>query len=203
MPAEQHSRDTILDFWFGPPDTDAAIAARQARLWWAKDDQTDATITERFGATIDLAARGALDHWADTPRGSLALVLLTDQFPRNAFRGTPRAFASDAIARRWCAECLAAGTDLALRPIERVFVYLPLEHSESIADQDRAVACFEALARDAAPEFAAQAKDYLDYAIRHREIIARFGRFPHRNAILGRASTAAERAFLEQPGSSF
>ena len=135
--------------------------------------------------------------------GRLALVLLTDQFPRSIYRGTPAAFAFDAIARSLCLESLADGSDRALRPIERVFLYLPFEHSESLTDQDRAVELFRALAADVEPRLTPPFEDYLDYALRHRAIVERFGRFPHRNAILARPSTPAEIAFLEEPGSSF
>ncbi|MGN6703018.1 MAG: DUF924 family protein [Burkholderiaceae bacterium] len=193
----------ILQFWFGAPADARVVAERQRKLWWSKNEAVDALVRERFGVAIDAAASGALDGWTATPDGLLALILLTDQFPRNARRGTPGAFGCDPAARRFCRLGLERGDDLALRPIERVFHYLPLEHSESLPDQDEAVRRFAAL-RDAVPEDDREPFDgYLDFARRHRAVIARFGRFPHRNAILGRASTAEETAFLAQPGSGF
>lgn len=194
---------SIRLFWFGSAADDAAVAARQARLWWAKDEQVDREIERRFAGWVERAARGALDDWALTPDGRLALILLTDQFPRNMYRGTPQSFAFDRHALAWCKDGLAAGMDGALRPVERVFFYLPLEHAESMADQELAVALFGQLADGVDPAQRAAFDGFLDYARRHRDVIARFGRFPHRNGILGRASSAEERAFLLQKGSSF
>ncbi|WP_338089144.1 DUF924 family protein [Nannocystis pusilla] len=145
-------------------------------------------------ASCTRAASGALDGWGAAPRGALALVILLDQFPRNMFRGTPEAFASDAKAREVANAALDAGHEHALTQEERLFLYLPLEHSEELADQERCVELMRAL--DETPM-------WLDYAVRHRDVIARFGRFPHRNAVLGRESTAEECEFLMQPGSSF
>lgn len=196
----------IHRFWFGASAReldDAAIAQRQSKLWWAKDDGTDREIAERFVPWITRAERGELAAWADTSAGLLALVLLTDQFPRNAFRGTPQAFAFDTLARGWCRTLIDGPHYETLRPIERVFALLPLEHSESLADQDACVARMQALHAQAAPAFLETAAGYVDYAIRHRDIVARFGRFPHRNTILGRPSTPEEVAFLATPGSSF
>lgn len=205
MSAEE-SPAGIHRFWFGANAEDLdddAIAQRQSKLWWAKDETVDREIAERFVPWIGRAARGELDTWSDHAAGLLALVLLTDQFPRNAFRNTPRAFAFDALARRWCRALLDGDHGGSLRPIERVFALLPLEHSEFLADQDECVARMKTLHAEAAPAFVATAAGYVDYAIRHRDIVARFGRFPHRNAILGRASTPEEIAFLATPGSGF
>jgi uncharacterized protein (DUF924 family) len=193
---------SILDFWFGTGD-DAAIAAARSRLWWSKDEATDRAMAQRFSGCIEAAATGRLDDWTGQAHGRLALILLTDQFPRNIFRGTPRAFAYDPLALRLCQDGLEQGADRRLRPLERVFFYLPLEHSEAIGDQERAVALFAQLLAeqpaDARPLYAG----YHDFALRHREVVRRFGRFPHRNAILGRASTPEELSFLQQKGSSF
>jgi uncharacterized protein (DUF924 family) len=200
---EVETPDTIHAFWFGGDPDDAQLAAGRSKLWWSKDPAVDAAMRQRFGPWLARAAARALDDWLATPVGRLALILLTDQVPRNIHRGTPRAFAFDALARHWCEEGIAAGQDEALRPLERVFFYLPLEHSESLADQERAVALFRTLAQ-AAPAGARKTFDgFLDYALRHREVIARFGRFPHRNRVLARASTARELVFLAEPGSSF
>jgi uncharacterized protein (DUF924 family) len=195
--------DTIRAYWFGRLRDDAAVARAQARLWWKKDAHTDASIRTRFAATLARAAAGELDDWLASPTGRLALILVTDQFPRNMYRGTPQAFAYDALARAWCVAGLERGDDRALRPIERVFFYLPLEHSESLDDQRRAVALFGALADQAPPAHRAVFDEHLDYALRHHDIIARFGRFPHRNDVLGRRSSTAELAFLREKGSSF
>lgn len=178
------SADEILDFWFGPEG--------RAR-WFDPDPAFDAACGRRFGPSVEAAASGRLQAWAMDPRGCLALCLLLDQLPRNVWRGTPKAFAYDAHARRVAGHAVAAGLDRTLRPEERLFVYLPFEHSESLADQERSVALMGELGDPG----------WLDYAMRHRDIIARFGRFPHRNAILGRESTPEELAFLRQPGSSF
>ncbi len=205
-PADGETPASVLAFWFGAERDDAATAAAQAKLWWHKHPATDRAIAGRFASWLERAAAGELDAWAASPRGRLALILLTDQFPRNIHRDTPQAFAFDPLARAWCIDGLALGMDAALRPIERVFFYLPLEHSESLPDQDRAVALFETLAAEAArlaPDGRAAFEGFADYARRHRDVIARFGRFPHRNRILGRASTESERAFLREPGSSF
>ncbi|HTD04234.1 DUF924 family protein [Undibacterium sp.] len=198
--------DSILAFWFGTDTDDAATAQAQGKLWWQKQPETDALIRQRFAGYTHQAANGALQDWAATPSGMLALILLTDQFPRNMYRDTPQAFAFDGLARACCKQGLAAGLDLPLRPIQRVFFYLPLEHSESLPDQQQSVRLFEKLAeanagsrRPAGQTFAG----YVDFAKRHHEIVRRFGRFPHRNRILGRASTAEETAFLQEKGSSF
>ncbi|MCU6435417.1 DUF924 domain-containing protein [Undibacterium sp. Jales W-56] len=194
---------SIKAFWFGDQADDAITAATQAKLWWSKNADLDQLITQRFAGVTEQVASGALDSWKSTPDGCLSLILLCDQFPRNMYRGTPRAFAYDALARSLCRDGLASGYDRQLRLIERVFFYLPLEHSESMEDQDRAVALFTSLSAVATEQQQSLFDGYLKYAIRHREVIARFGRFPHRNQILGRASTPEEILFLSEPGSSF
>lgn len=196
----------VLGFWFGDAGDDAAVAQRQAKLWWGKDEAVDADMRDRFTGLLNRAMAGALDPWAATPAGLLGLIVLTDQFPRNIHRGTPLAFAADELARRWARLALERGMAAAMRPIERVFCYLPFEHSEALADQQLSVALFEALAQEMqAPDKAAGEifANFAEYARRHLEIVRRFGRFPHRNAILGRVSTPEETEFLKQPGSSF
>ncbi|MBY0270675.1 MAG: DUF924 domain-containing protein [Burkholderiales bacterium] len=194
---------TVLDFWFGPATGDAATAQSQQKLWWSKNAEVDADIRNRFAALVETAASGKLDDWAQHARGRLALILLFDQFPRNMYRDTPRAFAHDPLARQLALAGIAAGADRELRAIERVFFYLPLEHAESPELQERCVALFTALAAGVPEADRKTFKGYVDYAVRHRDVIHRFGRFPHRNHILGRASTPEEIAFLKQPGSSF
>ncbi|WP_194712191.1 DUF924 family protein [Noviherbaspirillum soli] len=193
---------SLHDYWFGGVADDAA-GQRQGKLWWGKDVAIDAELTERFGSLVTVARAGQLAQWSDSPRGRLALILLTDQLPRNIFRGTPGAFASDLQARQLCLAGLERGDDKVLEPIERVFFYLPLEHSESMPDQDHAVRLFTALFQAVPQAVMEQYRGFLTYALRHRHVIERFGRFPHRNAILGRQSSPEETAFLAEPGSSF
>jgi uncharacterized protein (DUF924 family) len=197
------TQDTILEFWFGLNADDKAVAAEQSKLWWMKHPETDQRIRQRFEAYVAKAANGELDTWSATPRGRLALILLTDQFPRNIYRDTPQAFSFDPLARSWSKEGIRHGLDKSLRPIERVFFYLPLEHSESLEDQEQSVALYQELIADAGPEQKSTFDGFLDFAIRHRDIVKRFDRFPHRNRILGRKSTAEEIAFLQEKGSSF
>lgn len=196
-------RDQLLELWFGTKDDDAEVGESQSSLWWGSSAETDDLLGARFGQAAAAAAAGTLDHWSGSPRGRLALLLLLDQLPRVIYRGAPGAFAQDARARRVADKGLASGADRLLRPIERVFFYLPFEHSEDPVDQQRSVELFRDLAAEVPEEWTKLFDSYLDFAVRHKEIIDRFGRFPHRNAILGRESTAAEIEFLEQPGSGF
>ncbi|MFQ2000913.1 DUF924 family protein [Aeromonas veronii] len=194
----------LLAFWFGDEADDVLRATRQAPLWWGKSSETDALLASRFGEQAEAAAEGSLAHWADLPSGRLALILLLDQLPRNIHRGTPAAFAQDPLARDLCLKGLSIGADKSLSPLERVFFYLPLEHAESREQQARSVALFEALAAEQAGTPAqATFAGFAYFARRHQVIIERFGRFPHRNDILGRTSTPEEAAFLLQPGSGF
>ncbi|WP_447838198.1 DUF924 family protein [Aeromonas salmonicida] len=194
----------LLDFWFGDDADDATRAARQAPLWWGKSRETDALIASLFGELAEAAAAGSLAQWAEVPVGRLALILLLDQLPRNVHRGTPGAFARDPHARDLCLKGLSIGADRALSPLARVFFYLPLEHAESREQQARSVTLFEALATEqSATPAQATFEGFADFARRHQVIIERFGRFPHRNAILGRADTPQEADFLQHPGSGF
>ena len=193
--ANGEARD-VLDFWFGALDSAEYGSARKA--WFTKDDGFDDRIRTRFGTLIERALRGELEAWAAAPETALAQILLLDQFTRNAYRGTPRAFAGDARALAAASRMVGARHDEALPPFMRGFVYLPFEHAESLAMQDEAVRLFRRLCDESPGQ-----SSMLDYAHRHRAVIERFGRFPHRNAILGRQSTAEEIAYLEQPGSGF
>ncbi|EPZ14484.1 hypothetical protein M622_05745 [Thauera terpenica 58Eu] len=195
--------DTLHAFWFGTSPQDAEVIASQSALWWQKQPAVDTEIRKRFAPLVERAATGELDSWLGELRGRLALILLTDQFPRNIWREQAAAFAFDVLALRWAKEALVLGLDTRARPIERVFLYLPLEHSENLADQQHAVRLFDALAASVSSELRPAFDGFLDYARRHLEIIERFGRFPHRNAALGRETTAAEADFLRQPGSRF
>jgi uncharacterized protein (DUF924 family) len=194
--------ESLHTHWFGGKADDAA-ADRQSKLWWGKSDETDAELARRFTPLVETARSGALEDWATTPRGALALVLLTDQLPRNIYRGTAAAFASDPMARALAIASLDRGWDRQVLPIERVFLYLPLEHAESMEDQDRSVALYTRLFQEAPASQVERYRNFLTFALRHRRVIERFGRFPHRNATLGRESTDEEIAFLQEPGSSF
>lgn len=194
--------ENVLAFWFGLPGSAAEIAGRQRTLWFGKSPENDQAVIER-AATLTAATAGQLNHWAHTPRGRLALVIVLDQFPHHIHRDRPQAFATDPQALALGLAALAAGEDRQLAPIERVFLYLPLEHAESLDLQDRSVLLYEQLAQEAADDERALFDNFLDYARKHRDVVARFGRFPHRNAILGRISTPDELEFLKQPGSRF
>ena len=202
-------RDSVYTFWFGDvPDviarsTTAAVAERQRERWFGKADETDARIRRCFGAFLDETSLKVLNAWRVTPRGALCAVLVLDQFSRNVYRDTAKAFRWDAVALEWCREGLEGAIDAVLEPIERVFFYLPLEHSEAHADQIESVRRFTALRDEAAGADRETLENMLSFAIAHERVISRFGRYPHRNAALGRVSTAQERAFLTEPGSSF
>ena len=193
----------VLDYWF--PDDQARANA----MWWGKDPALDAEIGARFGDTLRAAKAGELDAWASTARGRLALIVVLDQLSRNILRGDPETYAADAQARAHAEAAIALGQDLELPPRQRMFVYLPLEHAEDLAAQEHCVERMRALAESVAadpestPEQRKLFDSYIGYAIAHRDIVARFGRFPHRNALLGRASTDEEREFLTNPGSAF
>ncbi len=191
----------ILDHWIGPARESAEAAEARQGLWFQGSLETDAQIARRFLPTLAALASGLDRDWAARgPRARLAAIVALDQFTRNVFRGTAAAFENDARARRLCLDGLTAGEDRGLAEAERVFFYLPLEHSEAMADQVRSVALYEQLAREARPDFTAMTETVLDYARRHRDVIARFARFPHRNRALGRHDTAAETDWLAEHG---
>jgi uncharacterized protein (DUF924 family) len=184
----------ILEFWFAPA---------HAASWFASDAGFDAQLRERFGATAEAAANGMLDDWVNTPPGWLALLIALDQFPRNLHRGDARAWMQDVKAQRIALSGIDRADDRRLPPLQRVFAYLPLEHAEDRALQQRSVALFETLCAEVPPPLRPQFENFLDYARRHCDVIARFGRFPHRNAALGRTSTPQELSYLAQPGTGF
>ncbi|MCM2459580.1 DUF924 family protein [Pseudomonas sp. LARHCG127] len=191
----------LLDWWFGTAEKPDEIAADKGKLWFGKGHDRQAQ--ERFGDQVEQALAGGLTDWAQRPEGWLALVLLLDQLPRMIYRNTPEGFSGDLRAQALVAQGLAAGFDQQLKPIQRVFIYLVLEHCENLAVQNEAVSRFIELVREQPEAQRAVFEDNLDYAERHQKIIARFGRFPHRNAVLGRESTAEEVEFLSRPGSRF
>jgi len=181
----------VLRFWFGEP------RGPRRKHWFEKDPAFDAEVRALFLALYEVLARGEDAQWLDDAERCLARIVVLDQFPRNMFRGTPRAFASDPLALQAAQHAVSRGYDRLLLPVERLFTYLPFEHSEALDDQERACELCRPLAAFA------ETDDVYRYALAHRDIIARFGRFPHRNAILGRASTPEELEFLKQPGSGF
>lgn len=185
----------VLEFWFGPPG--APDYGEPRDLWFQKSAEFDAEIRDRFVGTWVAAAQHQLDDWLQEPESALALIIVLDQFPRNMFRASAKAFVADRQAQAVAERFVANGWDRMLKPAQRWFAYLPFEHAESLPMQERSLQLFATLADDPGSASA------IDYARRHHEIIARFGRFPHRNAILGRDSTPEELEFLKQPGSGF
>jgi uncharacterized protein (DUF924 family) len=184
----------LIDFWFGPPGDPER--ERHRPIWFRSTPEHDDRLRELFLADHERAASGALDAWEAAPESALALVLLLDQIPRNVFRGTRRVYATDPAARAVADRALAHGFNSAVPPVWRKFFYMPLHHSESLADQRRATALVEALPN------ARERAGLRRYGVRYIEVIQRFGRFPHRNAVLGRVSTADETAFMEEAASS-
>lgn len=188
----------VLDFWFGAAGSPER--GQERKQWFRKREAFDTQLRERFGALLEAARAGELDAWCATPEGALALVIVLDQFSRNCLRGTPHAFSADDKALAIARAMVESGADRRLPDVyHRMFAYMPFEHAESVAMQLESVRLFGELAREAAPGV----QGFYDYARRHAEVIERFGRFPHRNAVLGRESTEAELAFLREPGSRF
>ena len=184
----------VVDFWF---------TELSPKEWFKGGDSVDKAIADRFSETVDAVYSGQHDDWLDTAEGRLAAILTLDQFPRNLYRREPRSFSYDDKALKWCLDGIAKGVDLELKPIQRVFFYLPLEHSEEMENQDLSLEKFAKLVTSVDLDEREQYRGFLNYAWRHYEIIKRFGRYPHRNDVLGRESTGKELNFLEQPGSSF
>lgn len=182
----------VLDFWFGAGNGTPPNEARE--FWFKSTPELDAEIRDRFQETFDLANAGAFDERVETSDDYLAMILIFDQFPRNMFRGTPGAFATDDKALEWAKSAVALGHDMAqAAPHRRIFVYMPFEHSEQLEDQEESVRLISALGN----------AEYTKYAVAHRDVIAEYGRFPHRNHILGRQSNENEEAYLSQPGAGF
>lgn len=204
MSASETTPDDVIHFWLGDLSQPGADPLAKAALWWKKDDAFDREIRARLQETLERGVRGELEAWESSPRGRLALVLLYDQLSRNMFRGTARSFAQDALARDLSKKALDAGDDRALGPVEVSFLLMPFMHGEDLALQQRALDGFTKLRDEATDEKLRKNFDNsVTYGGRHMKIIERFGRFPHRNEILGRASTPEEAEFLKQPGSSF
>jgi uncharacterized protein (DUF924 family) len=194
--------EEILSYWFGPSWDDPSRTGEMSGLWWGGKEH-DPVISERFGATVAEAERGELDGWAETPEGGLALVIVVDQFRRNVFRGKPEAFADDPRALSVSLRSQDEGWDRELPAVPRVFLYMPMQHAEDLSIQDRSVRVFQALADEQDEERRKMFQGFAGFAVQHRDLIAQFGRFPHRNPILGREPTAEETAFLEGGGATF
>jgi uncharacterized protein (DUF924 family) len=195
--------EDLVAFWIGPLDSDGCASAERSARWWTKDPAFDAEIASRFGEIVRALAGGEYTSWCSEARSLLAYVLGLDQLTRNMYRDTPAAFAGDWRALAAARAGVDAGLDLVLPAQERVFLYMPFMHSEVLADQERCVALFRQLADAAHGRLGEMLAYNHRFALAHRNIVAEYGRFPHRNAILGRSSTPAELAFLQQPGSSF
>ena len=194
---------TVREFWFGGLPHSADDFAERGKLWFGDPEDTtetraerDETIRRRFGPLVERAGRGELDFWAGSPRRRLSLIILLDQFPRNIYRGTPRAFAHDARALDLALTGIQSGADGALDVVERMFFYMPLMHAESLEVQDSSVIATRSLVLEAPDELKPGLQEAAKYAEAHRDVIKQFGRFPHRNRVLGRVSTAAEREFV-------
>ncbi|HEX7079811.1 MAG TPA: DUF924 family protein [Gammaproteobacteria bacterium] len=195
----------LLDYWFGPESETEEALNRRFERWFRPDSATDAEVAQRFGVLAERAARGDLDDWAATARGRLALILLLDQLPRQLHRGSAAAFASDEKAFRLAIDGVESGMDLELGPLRRAFFYMPLQHAEDLVAQELSVRKFRALCELPGTPDHVQRKleSFAEYAKLHRDIVARFGRFPHRNRSLGRGDTPEEREFLDAGGPSF
>ena len=187
--------ESILEYWFG--NKNKADYGKPKKIWFSKDSKVDEEIKQQFSIDYELAKQGVLETWKNEPRSCLALILLLDQVPRNIFRDQPQMYATDEKALTLAKFAVKNNFDQQLLPVERWFIYLPFEHSENLDNQCKAVALFQTLSHD--PDSTIT----IDYAVRHFEVIRQFGRFPHRNSILGRETTPEEAEFLKQPGSSF
>lgn len=187
--------DEILGYWFGELHEGFPLTDR-SNLWWHSSESTDQEIRELFGQQVSAALAGQLDSWQETPQGRLALVILLDQFTRNIYRGSADAFAGDEKALALALAGIAAGQDKGLDPVHRLFFYMPLEHSEALKNQDLCLDCLEKLRAEVPQQAQLKIDAAIDFAQQHRDVIQRFGRFPHRNVVLGRESTAQELAHL-------
>ena len=199
----QDNPEAILAFWFGRAAEDPAEATSRETLWFEPSRETDSLIREHFAPLVEVAARGEFDRWLQAPRSALAVILVLDQFPRNIWRGTARAFAHDALALRATREAVARGHLRELAPLEQAFLVLPFQHSESIEDQRESVRLSSEIAQAAPLGWRALLERYLQFARQHLHLIEQFGRFPHRNRVLGRDPTPEEEAYLRAGGTRF
>lgn len=193
----------VLDFWFADAADGPEAFARRNRVWFRGGAPFDRECMGRFSATLEAAMSGELEHWKESPRGRLALIILLDQLSRNIYRGTPAAFRQDGQALAACRKGIEQGHDEQLSPIERTFFYMPLEHAEDREVQALSVRLFESLAKESSGEWREQLEANAGYARQHRDIVEKFGRFPHRNALLDRDSSPAEEAYLADDAPRF
>jgi uncharacterized protein (DUF924 family) len=191
----------LLQTWFGDTPTDSSSIQHRKSWWFSADEKRDAGLSEQFGELVDSCAQGRMYHWLKEPEGRLALVIALDQLPRNLFRGTPRAFQYDSYTTALCLAAARTGEDRKLKPIQRVFLYMPLEHFEDLQAQNAGVSLYSQLVEENpdCPAF----EGFLSYARLHRDIVARFGRFPHRNRVLNRESTLDEIEYLAGDAPTF
>ncbi|HSH42223.1 MAG TPA: DUF924 family protein [Arenicellales bacterium] len=192
----------VLEFWFGDP-ADPANVKERGKLWFSADQAVDERIRKRFGVLHEQAARGELEDWTGDPRAALALVVLLDQFTRNLYRGSAAAFSNDARALEISRDGVARGLGASLGVVERAFWYMPFQHCEDLEVQRRSVRLYRALVDDSPPQFKPFSENAYEFAVLHCEIIERFGRFPHRNELLGRSSTDEELEYLAGGGHRF
>lgn len=192
----------VLEFWFGDRD-DPENVKRRRKLWFTSTPDQDREIRERFGMLHEKAQAGDLDGWAEAPKTALALIVLLDQFTRSLYRGRGAAFVNDARSLALASAAVERGFDRMLHPVERAFLYMPFQHSENPDDQERSMRLYRALLDECPLSLRAFARDSYEHAALHRDIVERFGRFPHRNELLGRSSTEAERRYLEDGGHRF
>jgi len=202
---KKESQEDILNYWFGELKESEAPSSDYYKIWFAKRIEIDQYIKTTFEEDLELAVGGKLKSWENTPRGTLALIILLDQFSRNIYRGTAKAFSQDSLALDVCLRGIEKGFDKRLHPVERLFLYMPLEHSEDLEIQKKSVEYFSVLEKTftSTPSLVSIISEFKNYAEKHYVIIERFGRFPHRNEVLGRESTPQEIEFLKQPGSLF
>jgi uncharacterized protein (DUF924 family) len=198
----------VRDFWFGKNPLSPEQLPRRVKLWFGDvpaetRQQVDEALRDRFGPLVERALAGELAQWADGPRRRLSLILLLDQFPRNIYRGTAQAFAGDAQALQLALTGMQSVADAALNLVERIFFYMPLQHAESAEVQEESVAAYKRLLGEAPADVRGVFEECFVYAEKHRDVIRKFGRFPHRNAVLGRATTAEESAWLQAGGETF
>ncbi len=205
LKSDNKRQQAILKYWFGELKEYEAPSTDFYKMWFAKSDDIDRYIKNNFEDDLNHAVEGKLKFWEDSPKGRLALIILLDQFSRNIYRGTPKSFMQDPLALELCLGGIDKGFDERLHPVERLFFYMPLEHSEDLTMQKKSVEYISLLEKTipSPPSLASMISSFRDYAEKHFVIIERFGRFPHRNLILGRESTSEEIQFLKQPGSSF
>ena len=194
---------SVYEFWFGSEPITRASISHKAKLWWSGGPDFDYDIERRFGKLVEAAAKGAFKDWLNEPKSALALILLNDQFPRNLHRGSGKAFAQDHLAREYAKSLVATEQFGQMHPVEQTFALLPFEHSENLADQEFCVASFKTMLAKVDADWREATEGYLKFAELHAEIVAQFGRFPHRNKALGREATAEEKEWLAEGGARF